>query len=183
MKLGNYLNLGLVEDGLAQFGVSRYSRLYIMGKLKVRHELQLNYTSQINQRIKERVGITDLNAIHGFRPDSLFGANRLNLKTESVVFTPLKILGFAVAPVASIDLAYLGQENKPLLRKSNFYSGYSLGIRARNENLIFRTVEGRLFYYPTVVETLEHWRSEFRVNLRIKYPTTLVTAPATVYNP
>ncbi|MCW5912758.1 MAG: hypothetical protein KIT62_16935 [Cyclobacteriaceae bacterium] len=183
VKLGNYWSEELVEDGLAQFGISRYSRLYFTGKTKIRHQAEINFASQINRSQKRLLDIRDTNGLQGFRPDSLWGAQRLTFRTETVVFTPWKLAGFHFAPVARIDLAYLAKENRVLFQKQNFYSGFSAALRARNENLIFNTVEARVYYYPKTVETLEPWRFEFRANLRIKYPTSLVTAPATVYDP
>lgn len=183
IKLGNYWNKELIEDGLAQFGISRYSRIYFMGKTKIRHQAEINFASQINRGQKRLLDIRDANGIQGFRPDSLQGAQRLYLRTETVLFTPWKLAGFHFAPVTRIDLAYLAKENSALFRKQNFYSGFSAALRARNENLIFNTIEARAYYYPKTVEALQPWRFEFRANLRIKYPTNLITAPATVYDP
>ena len=181
LKLGNYLSEDLIQDALAQIGMSRYSRLYNMNKSKIRHFAELQFASQLNQTLKRGLDINDLNGIRGFKPDSLLGSKRLRLRTETVLFTPWKLLGFHLAPVANIDLAYLGQEYQQLIQKKNFYSGFAAALRARNENLIFNTVEARVYYYPKTVEGIDNWRAEFRVNLRVKYPTGLVTAPATVY--
>jgi hypothetical protein len=183
VRLGNYWNKELVEDGLAQFGVSRYSRIYFMGKTKIRHQAEINFASQINRGQKRLLDIRDANGIQGFRPDSLQGAQRLYFRTETVLFTPWKLAGFHFAPVVRVDLTYLAKENQALIQKENFYSGFSAALRTRNENLIFNTIEARAYYYPKTVEGLEPWRFEFRANLRIKYPTNLVTAPATVYDP
>lgn len=183
MKLGNYWSDDLIEDALAQLFFNRYSRLYILGSSKVRNEIEVGYSTQINQVLKRQLDIRDGNGIRGFRPDSLAGAKRLMFRTESVIYTRWKVLGFKLAPVARIDLAYLGEENQPLLRKENFFSGFSAALRARNENLIFNTVEARIYYFPTTVEGIDNVRVEFRANFRIKYPTNLVTAPATVYDP
>jgi hypothetical protein len=154
-----------------------------MGKSKVRHFAEISYASQLNQTLKRGLDINDVNGLLGFKPDSLTGSKRLRLRAEAVLFTPWKLLGFHLAPVTNIDLAYLGQEYQPLITNENFYSGFAAALRARNENLIFNTVEARVYYYPKTVEDIDHWRAEFRVNLRLKYPTQLVTAPATVYNP
>ncbi|MBX2915243.1 MAG: hypothetical protein KF856_08245 [Cyclobacteriaceae bacterium] len=183
VKLGNYWSNELIEDGLAQFGISRFSRIYFMGKTKIRHQAEINYAAQINRGQKRTLDIRDANGIQGFRPDSLQGSQRLYFRTETVVFTPWKLAGFHFAPVTRIDLAYLARENRALFQKQNFYSGFSAALRARNENLIFNTIEARVYFYPKTVEALDPWRFEFRANLRIKYPTNLITAPATVYDP
>jgi len=43
-----------------------------------------------------------------------------------------------------------------------------LGMRARNENLIFNTIEARLFYYPKTVERIDHFRFDITMNFRIR---------------
>lgn len=182
-KLGNYWSNDLIEDALAQFNVSRYSRIYLLGKNKVRHQADLGFAALINPAIKRKLDISDLNGLNGFRPDSLAGDQRLTLRNEAVVYTPLNFLGFHLAPVVRVDLAYISSEKERLIQKRNFYSGFSAALRARNENLIFNTVEARIYYYPKTVEGLSQTRLEFRTNLRIKYPTNLVTPPATVYDP
>ncbi|MEY4930008.1 MAG: hypothetical protein RI909_732, partial [Bacteroidota bacterium] len=182
IKLGNYLHEDLMEDALAQITISRYSRLYSIGKSKIRHFADIGFASQINRTLKRGLDINDANGINGFKPDSLLGAKRVRWRMETVVFTPWKLLGFHMAPVFHVDLAYLAQENEKLAKKENLYSGFATALRARNENLIFNTVEARLYYYPKTVEGITSWRAEFRTNLRIKYPTELVTAPSTVYN-
>ncbi|MDZ7649696.1 MAG: hypothetical protein U5K54_22535 [Cytophagales bacterium] len=52
----------------------------------------------------------------------------------------------------------------------------------RNENLIFNTLEAKVYYYPNTVEGIDNWQAEIKIIRRLKYPTNLVTAPATVYN-
>ena len=119
----------------------------------------------------------------GFKPDSLLGSKRVLLRNETVLFTPWKLFGFHLAPVTRIDLAFLAKDKSRVFQKQNFYSGFSLGIRARNENLIFNTVEARVFYFPNTIQGVSNLSIEFRTNIKIKYPTSLVTAPGTIYNP
>lgn len=182
-KLASYWEQNKSEDAILLLNLTRYSKAYEMGRFRVRHQDEINYTSQLNPRIKKQIDIRDLNGIYGFKPDSLVGVRRLTFRTETVVFTPWKLIGFHLAPVVRIDLAYLAQPKEELFRKGNFFSGFSGALRARNENLIFNTVEARVYYYPKTVERIAHTQFEFRVNLRIKYPTSLITAPATVYDP
>ena len=183
LKLGNYLSEDLIQDALAKISVSRYSQRYEIEKSKVRHFAEIEFASQLNPTLKRGLDINDVNGIRGFKPDSLLGSKRLRLRNEVVVFTSWKVLGFHLAPVANIDLAYLGKEYQQLMKKENFYSGFAAALRARNENLIFNTVEAKVYYYPKTVVGIAPWRAEFTVNLRIKYPTGLVTAPSTVFNP
>jgi hypothetical protein len=113
----------------------------------------------------------------------LFGNKRLYWRNEAVLYTPWKLLGFHLAPVARVDVAFLGKQHQSLVLSENFYSGFSLALRARNENLIFNTVEARAYFFPKTTPGVDPVRLEIRSNIRIKYPTNLVTAPATAYDP
>jgi hemolysin activation/secretion protein len=181
LKLGNYLNDDLIEDAEAQLGVSRYSKLVAIKNNRLRNYTDLNFASQLNQTLKPKLDINDINGVMGFKPDSLQGSKRLRLRNELVLYTTLKPWGFHLAPLINIDLAFIGKQYDALLKKENFYSGFSGGVRARNENLIFNTLEARVYYYPNTVENIEHWQAEIRISKRLKYPTSLVKAPATIY--
>lgn len=182
-KIASYWEGAYTEDALLQLNFNRFSKVYPLGRANVRHQADINYTQQITPILKNGLDIRDGNGLYGFRTDSLTGTRRLTFRTETVIFTPWKIFGFHLAPVTRIDLAYLSQASEKIFQKDNFYSGYSVAIRARNENLIFNTVEARVYYFSNTVENLSPTRLEFRANLRIKYPTNLVTAPSTVYDP
>jgi hypothetical protein len=151
-----------------------------MGKMIIRHQYEVGYAVLFNQHIKRGFNIRDANGLIGFRPDSLIGLQRIRLSGETTLFTPWKFLGFRMAPVARIDMALI-KVGPGLFRSRNFFSGVSLGLRARNENLIFNTIEARAFYYPVTVEDIGHFRFSLTSNFRIKYPTNLVNKPATVF--
>ncbi|HTJ53447.1 MAG TPA: hypothetical protein VL443_28525, partial [Cyclobacteriaceae bacterium] len=178
-KWGTYFNKRF-QDEFFSLDFSRYSKIYKLGKSIVRHLSAVGYAALVNQTVKRGMDIRDVNGILGFLPDSLVGFQRVTISQEATVFTRFKVLGFRIAPVARIDLALI-RINKGLFQWSNFYSGFSLGLRARNENLIFNTVEARLFYYPKVVERVGHFGFNITTNFRIRYPTNLVNKPATVF--
>lgn len=179
-KLGGYWDDRNIEDGLFSLNFTRYSKIQHMGRMIIRHQFETGYAVVFNQHVKRGINIRDLNGIVGFRPDSLVGLQRVTLSQEETLFTPWKILGFRIAPIARVDLALI-KLGPGLLRSRNFFSGYSLGVRMRNENLIFNTIEARVFYYPKTVEGLDNIRFSVTSRFRIRYPTNLVNKPATVF--
>jgi hypothetical protein len=180
VNLASYFQGIKIKDGFFSVNATRFSKINRLGKMIVRHQYAGGYAAIVNQELKRGIGIRDMNGILGFLPDSLVGFQRMTLDEEVTVFTPYKILGFHLAPIVRIDLALI-RRFPAFFRTENFFSGFSVGLRARNENLIFNTIEARLFFYPKTVERLEHYRFNTTVNFRIKYPTTLVNKPATVY--
>lgn len=180
VKLASYLNNKNPEDEFLALDFTRYSKIYKIGRMIVRHQSLFGYAALINQTVKRGINIRDVNGILGFMPDSLVGYQRARFSQETTVFMPWKVLGFRIAPVGRIDLALI-KLGKSLLASQNFFSGFSMGIRARNENLIFNTIEARLFYYPKTVERVDHFRFNITTNFRIRYPTNLVNKPSTVF--
>ena len=182
VKLASYIQGAASEDGLISLHFRRFSQVYLVGHKKFRHQLEAGYAWLFNQEVKRGISINNLNGIIGFSPDSLVGTQRLTLGEEAVMYTPWRVLGFRLAPLARIDLAMINQTS-PLLKKENFFAGVSLGMKARNENLIFDTIEARFYYYPNTVESISHFGFTVSTHIRIKYPTNLVSPPTTVFNP
>jgi len=179
-KLSTYLQGDHSKDGYFSFDFTQYSKIHQIGKMIVRYQWRSGYAAIFNQSVKRGLDIRDFNGLLGFLPDSLLGFQRVTLGHETTLFTPYKLLGFHLAPTARIDLALI-QRSGSLIQSGNFFSGFSLGIRARNENLVFNTIDARLFFYPKTVELVEHFRFNVTTNFRIKYPVTLISKPATVF--
>jgi hypothetical protein len=180
VKLGGYLKEQHVEDVLFSANFTRYSKIQRMGRMIVRHRLESGYAALTRQNVKRGIDIRDTNGLLGFKPDSLVGLQRVTFGNEVTVFTPLKILGFRIAPVARIDLALI-RRIPGLFKSDNLFSGFSVGLLARNENLILNTIEARVYFYPKTVEQVDTFRFNITSNFRIKYPTNLVSKPSTVF--
>jgi hypothetical protein len=170
------------EDALLLIDLNRFSRIYPLGKFNIRHQLDLGYAQQYNQVDKRPLNINDPNGLTNFRADSLFGNQRLNLRYDVVVFSPWKVLGFHIAPTVRPELVYFTQTGRPLIQSRNFFSAFSGGLRVRNENLVFNTIEARVIYYPKTVERISNIGFSVQANIKLKYPDALVTAPTSVYN-
>lgn len=167
------------EDALLSATTSYFSRLYPMQQWGVRHFFDVSYARLLNRTLKRPLDINNGNGIAGFTTDSLRGEARLRVRLQATVFTPLKILGFHLALAPQVDGAWLASAQESVF--GDFFQGYSLGVRTRNENLVFNTVELRGYFYPRTVEGFNPVKLSLSANLRLKYPTSLVNAPATLF--
>jgi hypothetical protein len=182
LKLASFYKSGRSEDALLSINLTNFSQIYRFKKSKIRYQLDLGYARQFNQIEKRPLDINDVNGLTRFSADSLLGSQRLVGRAEVIVFTPWSLIGFRIAPIARVELAYLSQPKATFFTNQNFYTALSTGFRVRNENLIFNTIEARAIFYPRTVEGISPLAFNIQANLRIKYPTILVSAPATVYN-
>ena len=86
------------------------------------------------------------------------------------------MLGFKFAPFASADLAHFIPEHNNT-SNSGFYSGFGGGIRTRNENLLFGTIELRFMYFPRKTEQYDAFKFTITTNFRFRYNSDYVKAP------
>jgi hypothetical protein len=142
--------------------------------------VQGGYAHAYNTITRELLTLND--ELTGFSPDSLYGKQRISLRVETTVFTKWKLAGFRFAPFLSLENAFLKDiiSSKSL---GEFYWGTTSGVRIRNENLIFGTIELRAFYFPTAVDGVSHFSFKITTNVRLKYSGRFVNPPSFVrYN-
>jgi hypothetical protein len=173
--LGTYWKKSEAQDVLFLASANIFSRLLYWKNMRVRQSFEVGYSQIFKQRTN---GLLTLNnQVKGFTPDSLYGTKRLYVKSETIFFTPWTIAGFRFAPFASFEGGVLRQRTA-IGGFTKLYPGFSTGVRTRNENLIFGTLEARVFYFPIRVDGVNHFEFKFISNLRIKYSGGFVRAPS-----
>ena len=182
LRAGGFPYHSRMEDATILLSSKLFSRLKTYRKFLLRQSADLDFTYVFNQRTNTLLDINYSYGLDGFRADSLLGTKRLHGRYELVVFTPWSILGFHLAPILFADIAWLAPIDKTLFYDKP-YIGIGSGIRTRNENLVFGTIEVKFFYYPRTVEDISTFKVSVNTNLRIKYTAGFVRAPSLiVYN-
>jgi len=163
-KIG-YLNLhadfgGLyyekqLEQGVFNFSGQAISNLHYFNRLKLREFLSFNYTRGINRFSDEKIYINK-NDIWGLSSDELYGIQKLSFHSEVVIFSNLYLYNFRFLFHGFGDLGLIGPENQSIF-SNQLYSGIGLGMRVRNENLVFKTFQLRLAYYPVVPDDAKYF--------------------------
>lgn len=181
VRAGGYTNDGL-EDATVLLSGSLLSRLIPHGEFLFRQSISVDYTRVFRQRTSLPLDINNEFGLQYFRADSLWGSKRFHIQSETVAFSPWQILGFRFAPFAFGEMAMISQNHRSIFSDKPYF-GFGGGIRTRNENLIFGTVELRLIYYPRTIENISSFNLRVTSNLRIKYTAGFVRAPGFVrYN-
>lgn len=181
LRSGGYANHGL-EDVAVLLSGSLLSRLIPRGQFLFRQSFLVDYTRIYRGRTSLPLDINNEFGLQYFRADSLEGTKRFHIQSETVAFSPWQILGFRFAPFAFGEMAMITGDDRSIFYDKPFF-GFGGGIRTRNENLIFGTVELRLIYYPRTVEDISSFNIRVTSNLRIKYSAGFVRAPGIVtYN-
>ena len=147
----------------------------------MREFVNVSYTQEFNStdnnqlRIKGKYGINDLNS-------EITGTKRYSIQSQTVLFTDWTLLGFRFAGVGYLEMATLADDHENLFETEPYY-GIGLGIRTRNENLSFGTIEAKIQFYPRTPEDVDSFRFTFSTNLRIRNTGILVNPPTLInYN-
>ena len=164
-----------MEDAVVLTSGNFYSRLITYKKLKLRQSFELGFTEMFNNVTNPLLTLSG--QVRGFRPDSLYGYKRIYAQSETTYFSEWSLLGFRFAPFTAFEGALFRQKVKND-KQYIFYPGFSAGLRTRNENLIFGTMEFRVYYFPITVPGVGNFEFKFTNNLRIKYSGSFVKAPA-----
>lgn len=181
VRAGGYTNDGL-EDATVLVSGSLTSRLIPRGQFLFRQSIKVDYTRVFKQRTSVPLDINNEFGLQYFRADSLLGTKRFHILSETLAFTPWEILGFRFAPFAFGEMAMIAGNDKSIFSDKPYF-GFGGGVRTRNENLIFGTVELRVIYYPRTIEDISSFNIRVTSNLRIKYSGGFVRAPGFVrYN-
>lgn len=144
-QLGTYIRPtdGAWFRSMGMVDLKWFSNLLPAGRFHLRQLAKLNYTQGWNRHAGNNETI-NFNDDYGIRVlgDVPGGINRCSLNTETVIFTPYQPWGFRVTLFGFADFGLLGKEANPF--KNNFYSAIGLGVRIKNERLIFGAIQLQL---------------------------------------
>ena len=145
VQVGTYLR---PDDGawfrsLCKVDLKYISNLLPAGRFFLRELAKFNYTQGWNrmQGNNETINFNDENGIRALKEVD-GGINRCTLNTETVLFTPYQPWGFRITLFGFADFGLLGNHANPF--QNDFYSAIGVGIRIKNERLIFSAIQLQL---------------------------------------
>ena len=137
------------EQGIIDFELNYFTNLYVLDRFKQRTFINGQYTRQLHNPFNDQLVIDGEHGIPGFRNDSVLGRHRFNLSVEQDLFTPWDFYGFSNVLYAFAYLSWLGGYDKHIIL-SHLYSSFGIGIRIRNNRLIFNTLQIQFAYFPNI---------------------------------
>lgn len=151
-RLGGYLAEGpKVEQAVINIRAQYFSNLYHIGRNDIRHFVRYDFTRGVSRFDGEReyVVLSNNYGVRGLSSPSLNGQTRLMFNFESMMYSPHYIYGFRPAFFVFADFGMVGSSDE-LIYQNTLYSGFGIGLRLKNESLIFPTFLFRIGYYPTL---------------------------------
>lgn len=147
--LAAFINNKKTEQGTLRLQLNYFSNLMNAGRYRIRNFINLEFTRGFDRYSDERISFVYDHGFAGFRNDSVSGLQRLSASLESVFFSPLNFYGFRFAFFAHADMSVLAESNE-VIGNGFFLSGIGVGVRIRNDNLIFNTLQVRFTLFPSL---------------------------------
>ncbi|MEG1664566.1 MAG: hypothetical protein RR066_03995 [Mucinivorans sp.] len=125
--------------------VNYFSPLWELGSLYVRQFVNVSGTWGFNrlEGERERIGYQSFAPIHGLRGSiTSNGLTRAVVNSETVFFTPLFLYHFRFAFFTWCDVGWLGNNHN--IFRNQFAAAAGIGVRIKNERLIFNNVQIRI---------------------------------------
>lgn len=131
-----------------------------LSKQKIRNLFWVDYTIIKNRNDGARIYLENPDNTNRVILSNLYGTQKLLGHMESNLFTSLNLYGFNVSCFAAFEFGYIGFE-KSLFNKE-MVSALSIGVRIKNDFLIFNTIQFRFTFYSENLRDYVH--TNFDVN-------------------
>lgn len=177
ITVGGYHHKKNIEDIAIHFNGTLYSRLHSLSRLKFRQQLFTKYSIGLKSYFYGPIGINGENGIYGFNSYTIYGFQRFILRAQSTCWIPLKIYGFRFAFFASGEFASVGS-NQKLITTFKMYSGIGGGLKVRNENLIFKMMQFKAYYYPSTQKGMQNYFLELSTSFEMRITKLQLHTPS-----
>ena len=149
---------------------------YLESGYKYRSILNFSFTQTLKNKFNEALLISSSYGIPQLNKERIYGGTRITANWESVWYNSRSFFGFRTSPFAFGNITYLRTVGQPI-GNGDIYSSIGSGMRVRNENLIFGTIELKAFYFPRTNLQISPWNLSLLTNIRYKYNSSIINKP------
>ncbi|WP_343669889.1 hypothetical protein [Chitinophaga sp.] len=145
--IGSFYQNGRTEDAVIHAKLEYYSRAFRLGGGRLREFTYFDYLGNLNPYFYKPLSMNMEYGIYGYKGVPLAGYQRMNLRSETVYYSPLRILGFKFNLYTTLQATQLTLNSNNLF-KNPIYGGIGLGCKIKNENLPINTLMIDANYFP-----------------------------------
>ncbi len=178
IRLGTYYNHARFEDISFLTSVEYFTKLRKIGTghWLIRHFLSGSITQLANTYLNETLRLSSDYGIPQLNNPDLKASTRVSFNAESVFYNTWKFVGFSFAPFTFTNISFLKTIGRNL-NTGDLYTAIGGGVRTRNENLVFGTIELKAYYYPRTTGSMSQWNITLNTDLRFRYVSQLIKRP------
>jgi hypothetical protein len=147
-KFGTYIADNLYNQSVLDINSQLATKTFHWGKTRLRNFFNARYTAGFNQDATRYLTFSENNGIRGINNKAIQGNDRLTLSVQTNLYLPFSLIGFRTYLFTLFELANMKSQNQSIF-ESKQYSGATLGIAFRNENMIFNMVQIQYGFYPS----------------------------------
>ncbi len=136
-----------IEQGTINYNFQYITPLMGSFRHQCRNFVTLQYVNGINRFEDEFTAIESRYKIRGINNQLIRGNKRMNISNELVYYSPQYILGFRFVYYCFAD-ALIVNSNNNYLYHNPVYISTGVGVRIRNERLIFNTIQLQFTLFP-----------------------------------
>ncbi|WP_163320796.1 POTRA domain-containing protein [Dysgonomonas sp. 520] len=163
-EISSFFGNGKPFGGVFNFDSRYFTPLFRWSGLRFRQFFTLNYSKILHADRyfgdKIYMGQHTTLPIKNWR-DSKSGYEQLLFKSETDLFSNYEILGFRFLFYTFFDMGWIKSKGN-LFNSDNINYGAGLGIRLRNNFIIFNTIDLKIGYYPKLEQS--GFNSFFKIN-------------------
>jgi hypothetical protein len=172
----SYINQS-IQDIRFLSSLEQFSKLkYLNNGFGYRQIINLSFTQTLRNIYNESLRINSIYGIPQLNKEQIKGGTRISSNWETVFYNNRALWGFKSAPFVFGNITYIRTMGDPIL-KGDIYTAIGSGLRVRNENLVFGTIELKGCYFPRTNQQLSPWNFSLITNLRYKYNSNIVEKP------
>lgn len=160
LDMGTFVHNQSLSQSTLKAKASYLFPLIHFSQQKLRNSFWIDYTIIKNRNDGARIYLENPDNTSRVILSDLYGTQKLIGHIESNLFTSLNLYGFKVSCFAAFEFGYIGFEKS--LFKRDMVSALSLGIRIKNDFLIFNTIQFRFTFYSENLKDYIH--TNFDVN-------------------
>lgn len=160
--VGSFFRNNEYEDAVITLKLFYYSPLFSMGRSRMRILCNSEYIEGFNLLSHDELSLNK--KVRYVSTPEQRGSSRITFRTEPVLFLPWNLIGFRFAPFLFSDFSFLAGSSE-FMTSEDLVWGLGGGIRIRNENLVFNTLEIAGGYYPPAFDRDGEWKLSFKSSL------------------
>jgi hypothetical protein len=150
LRAGAFRKINQWENGILDLNLFYFSKLLSYKHLKSRHFLFTRFSYTHNPFLASQLlDINNGSGLRGLDDEGFNGNKRWTLNYEANLHIPITFLGFRFALIGFADFAIIAPEHKSL-SDSKVYQGYGIGIKIKNEHLVFDAIQLNFGIYPNL---------------------------------
>ncbi len=150
------------EQGTIRLKGTYISHLIHARCCKMRNFIDLIYLRGFNRLPFEYTFLKESKqGITGFTSMLERGKEKFVIKTENVLFKRKRFWGFQFAYFSFLDIGFIG-DGRTMIFKNTPYFSFGAGLRIRNDNLVFKTLQIRFAFLPNVPPGMDFYNIDIK---------------------